>query len=105
MGLCAAEPFRKSMNAQQADGDDGGRGTGTGDGDAPASLQGEMEMTGDGDAPATCCKATRKQRKRKLSKTRVDITTPNIQALHASHINKNSEQKPMRYNEELPYTW
>ena len=26
MGLCAAEPFRKSMNAQQADGDDGGRG-------------------------------------------------------------------------------
>ena len=34
MGLCAAEPFRKSMNAQQADGDDGGW-----------------------DAPATCCKA------------------------------------------------
>ena len=76
MGLCAAEPFRKSMNAQQADGDDGGRGTR--DGDAPASLQGEMEMTGDRDAPATCCKAMRKQRKRKLSKTRVDITTPNI---------------------------
>ena len=82
MGLCAAEPFRKSMNAHQADGDDGG-----------------------GDAPATCCKAMRKQRKRKLSKTRVDITTPNIQALHASHINKNSEQKPMGYNEELPNTW
>ena len=70
MVLCAAEPFRKSMNAQQADGDDGGRGR-------TCNLQGEMEMKGDREAPATCCKATRKQRKRRLSKTRVDITTPN----------------------------
>ena len=73
MVLCAAEPFRKSMNAQQADGDDGGRGTG----DAPANLEGEREMTGAHLQPATCCKATRKQRKRRLSKTRVDIATPN----------------------------
>ena len=41
MGLCAAEPFRKSMNAQQADGDDGGQGR-------TCNLQGEMEMTGTG---------------------------------------------------------